>query len=72
MQARAREGAHDPLELGEYAVASFVMQAAKVIREKCLVIHFAVVSRLMILVGLAPFPQAHFGRGLQAGGDTKA
>jgi hypothetical protein len=43
-----------------------------VIRKKCLVIHFAVVSRLMILVGLAPFPQAHFGRGLQAGGDTKA
>jgi len=39
MQARAREGADDPLELGEYTVASFVVQTAKVPSEKCLVIH---------------------------------
>jgi hypothetical protein len=41
-------------------------------REKCLVVHFVVVSRAPILVALASFPQAHFGRGLRAGGDTKA
>ena len=39
MQARAREGADDALQLGEHAVAAFVVQTAKVAREKCLVIH---------------------------------
>jgi hypothetical protein len=72
MQARAREGADDPLQLGEHAVAAFVVQTAKVAREKCLVIHSVVVSRTLILVGSASFPQTHFGRGLPAGGDTKA
>jgi len=72
MQARAREGADDALQLGEHAVTAFVVQTAKMAREKCLVIHFAVVSRTLILVGLTAFPQTHFGRGLLAGGDTKA
>ena len=66
MQARAREGADDALQLGEHAVAAFVVQTAKMAREKCLVIHFVVVSRAPILVGLVSFPQAHFGRGLLA------
>ena len=63
VQARAREGAHDALELGEHTVASLVVQTAKVPSEECLVIHLPVVSRLPILVGLAFFTQAHFGRG---------
>ena len=63
VQARAREGADDALQLGEHAVASLVVQAAKVAREKCLVVHLPLSPAAPILVGLAVVQQAHFGRG---------
>jgi hypothetical protein len=45
VQAGAREGADDPLQLGEHAITAFIVKAAQMPREKCLVVHAVVVSR---------------------------
>src|SRR4029079_18702118 len=39
VEARAREGADDALQLGEYAIAPLVAQAIEMAREESLVIH---------------------------------
>ena len=39
VEARAREGAGDALQLGEHAIAALVVQAPQMTGEKCLVIH---------------------------------
>ena len=53
MQAGARKGADDALQLGEDAIAALVVQAAQMAGEECLVVHWLAVSRAPILVGLA-------------------
>jgi hypothetical protein len=39
VEAGARKGAGNTLQLGEHAIASFVVQAPQMAGEKCLVIH---------------------------------
>ena len=63
VEAGAREGAGDALQLGEHAIASFVVQAPQMAGEKCLVVHCPYALPPPILVGLAGLQQAHFGRG---------
>ena len=47
VQARAREGADDALQLGEHAVTALVVQAAEMTREKALVVHSVPCSPLL-------------------------